>query len=51
MSRVGDMVIQICELLQEGYTDHEVSVKLDIPIQWVRDAHDYLAEFAEDEAY
>ena len=50
MGRVSDMIIQICELLQEGYTDYEVATKLDIPLHWVRDGHEYLAEFAEDEA-
>lgn len=36
MSRVGDLIVEICELYEDGYSMSEIARKLKIPISWVR---------------
>ena len=37
MSKMSEVVVDIEEMLDEGYRPHTISVRLGIPVEWVYD--------------
>lgn len=48
MARMSELMIDVEEMLRDGFTADEVATKLGVPFQWVKEV-EYAMDFTENE--